>query len=107
MSCIFQCGSSLMQYMHGLMTFVTWKGPKRLGHNFAIGCDRWRFVPSSHICWPSVNGRKWRCPFFLSAYFWVIACACQMVVWAQSQRVLGGLFYVLFLGYLLSAVGFP
>ena len=73
--------------MHGLMTLVTWKGPKHLGHNFAIECDRQRFVPSSHTCWPSVNGQKWHCPFFLSAYFWVIVCAHLMAIWAWSRRV--------------------
>jgi hypothetical protein len=69
------------------MTFVMQKGPKRLGRSFAVGCDNRRFVPSSHTCCPSANGRKWRCPFLRSAYFCVIACARLMAVWAWSHRV--------------------
>ena len=69
------------------MTLVIWKGPKRLGHNLAVGCDKRRFVPSSHTCCPLANGRKWRCPFFRSAYFCVIAWARLMAVWARSRSV--------------------
>ena len=70
------------------MTLVIWKGPKHLGRNLVVGCDRRRFVPSSHTCCPLVNGRKWHCPFLRSVYFWVITCARRMAVWVWSQSVL-------------------
>ena len=69
------------------MTLVIRNGPKRLGRNLVVGCDRRRFVPSSHTCCPSMNSQKWHCPFFRSVYFCVMAWARLMAVWARSLRV--------------------